>query len=383
MQRRLFFRNAAGLFLAPAAMQFAGTASAATPAVSPIELPPAEDIISSFGWVTDIHYTTAPTHTIPAEDSIRVYSHSLAKLHQAIDVFNTRKLDFAIELGDFKDCTKTVDRELTIGFLQTVESAFRRYQGDRYHVMGNHDFDQISLGDYLANTNNAGDADGKTYYAFVKNGVKYIVLDACFNNDEGEHYSLGKLDWQVAIVPKMEMEWFRKELATGKEPVVVFCHQLVNTWERRRTSPTPSSCRTPQKSSMPWKRAAAFWPLSAATSIRAPTLNTTASTTSSIRGLLNALSRTTLPAWCISTRTTTSTLKVSGTNVPTSARRPKTRFGKRFQPNAPFAASDSAAGCAEVFANGLRRARGGPAAAPLYSPLCSSEGAFSPLSPAF
>ena len=28
MQRRLFFRNAAGLFLAPAAMQFAGTASA-------------------------------------------------------------------------------------------------------------------------------------------------------------------------------------------------------------------------------------------------------------------------------------------------------------------------------------------------------------------
>lgn len=165
MQRRLFFRNAAGLFLAPAAMQFAGTASAATPAVSPIELPPAEDIISSFGWVTDIHYTTAPTHTIPAEDSIRVYSHSLAKLHQAIDVFNTRKLDFAIELGDFKDCTKTVDRELTIGFLQTVESAFRRYQGDRYHVMGNHDFDQISLGDYLANTNNAGDADGKTYYA--------------------------------------------------------------------------------------------------------------------------------------------------------------------------------------------------------------------------
>ena len=60
MQRRLFFRNAAGLFLAPAAMQFAGTASAATPAVSPIELPPAEDIISSFGWVTDIHYRPHP-----------------------------------------------------------------------------------------------------------------------------------------------------------------------------------------------------------------------------------------------------------------------------------------------------------------------------------
>ena len=68
MQRRLFFRNAAGLFLAPAAMQFAGTASAATPAVSPIELPPAEDIISSFGWVTDIHYTTCLLYTSDAAD---------------------------------------------------------------------------------------------------------------------------------------------------------------------------------------------------------------------------------------------------------------------------------------------------------------------------
>lgn len=233
MQRRLFFRNAAGLFLAPAAMQFAGSASAATPAASQIALPAAEDIISSFGWVTDIHYCTNKTRTIPHEDSVRVYDHSLAKLHQAIDVFNTRKLDFAIELGDFKDCLDEYNHATTLGFLQTVESAFARYKGDRYHVMGNHDFDQITLGDYLANTENAGDAKGKNYYAFVKGGVKYIVLDACYNNADGEHYSNGKLNWAVAIVPTAEMEWFKKELATGKEPVVVFCHQLVNTWDEK------------------------------------------------------------------------------------------------------------------------------------------------------
>ena len=237
MQRRIFFRNAAGLFLAPAAFSAvssaeASAASNAAPADA-LELPAAEELLSSFGFVTDIHYTTAPTHRIPHEDSIRVYGHSLAKLSQAIDVFNTRKLDFVIELGDFKDCTAEKNRELTIGFLQTVESAFRRYSGERYHVMGNHDFDQITYGDFLANTTNSGDAAGKSWYAFVKGGVKYIVLDACFSTPDGEHYSMGAYDWSVAYVPKMEMEWFRRELKTGTEPVVVFCHQLVNTWDEK------------------------------------------------------------------------------------------------------------------------------------------------------
>ncbi len=233
MKRRLFLQSAAGLFVAPAALSAAGVARAATPTEAQITLPPAEKLKSSFGWVTDIHYCTSPIRTIPAEDSIRVYAHSLAKLRQAIDVFNTRKLDFVIELGDFKDCLDDGDRPGTIGFLQTVESEFRKYNGPRYHVSGNHDFDKISLGDFLDNTENYGDAKGKNYYSFVAGGVKYIVLDACYNNAEGEHYSLGKLDWKIAIVPTVEMEWFKRELATGKEPVVAFTHQLLNTWDEK------------------------------------------------------------------------------------------------------------------------------------------------------
>ena len=178
----------------------------------------------------------------------------------------------------------------------------------------------------------------------------------------------------------MEMEWFRKELATGKEPVVVFCHQLVNTWdEKTQNIPHAFFVQNATEVVDAMEKSGRVLAFICGHFHKAPTLNTTASTTSSIRGLLNALSRTTLPAWCISTRTTTSTLKVSGTNVPTSARRPKTRFGKRFQPNAPFAASDSAAGCAEVFANGLRRARGGPFIR-LYVPLKALSARSRPLS---
>ena len=231
MKRRLFLQTAAGLFAAPT---FALSAKAATPTEAQIQLPAPENIKSSFGWITDIHYCTSPIRTIPKEDSIRVYAHSLSKMRQAIDLFNTRKLDFVIELGDFKDCLDNGDRAGTIGFLQTVESEFRRYNCPRYHVMGNHDFDKISYGDFLANINNTGDADGKSYYSFVYGGIKYIVLDACYNNEAGEHYSMGKLDWTVAIIPDEEMAWFKKELATGNEPVVVFCHQLVNTWDAQQ-----------------------------------------------------------------------------------------------------------------------------------------------------
>lgn len=230
MKRRLFLQTAAGLFAAPAVIR---SASAATPAEAQITLPPAKDLISSFGWITDVHYCTSPTRTIPKEDSIRVYAHSMAKMRQAIDLFNTRKLDFVIELGDFKDCLDDGDRPGTIAFLQTVESEFRRVNAPRYHVCGNHDFDKITLGDFLDNTENAGDAVGRTYYSFVKGGIKYIVLDACYNNAEGEHYSQGKFNWAVAVVPKVEMDWFRKELSEGKEPVIVMTHQLVNTWDAK------------------------------------------------------------------------------------------------------------------------------------------------------
>ena len=246
MNRRLFLQSASGLFVSATTLGLANAAHAASAPASqaeilyaaaaaeaPVKLPQKANLKTSFGLLTDIHYSTAPVRTIPAEDSVRVYAHSLPKMRQAIDVFNSRNLDFAVELGDFKDCLDEGNRAETIGFLQTVESEYQRFNGPRYHVCGNHDFDRISLGDYLANTENAGDAKGKTYYAFRQGGIKFIVLDACHNNAAGEHYSLGHLDWTVAIVPDEELAWLEKELADGTEPVVVFTHQLLNTWDEK------------------------------------------------------------------------------------------------------------------------------------------------------
>ena len=227
MKRRLFIQSALGALIAPAA----GPLFAKTVTSETVTLPPASEIISRFGFVTDIHYCVSPIRTIPSEDSIRVYRDALAKLRQATDLFNVSNLDFAIELGDFKDCNDDGDREGTLRYLQTVESEFARFNGPRYHVCGNHDFDKISYQDFLSNVVNAGDANGRSYYSFVRGGVKYIVLDACYNNAKGEHYSSGKLNWKVAIIPDAEIEWLGKELASGTEPVIIFTHQLLDYWD--------------------------------------------------------------------------------------------------------------------------------------------------------
>lgn len=160
--RRTLLKTAATLIVLPAAG--AAKAVSVCPATD-ITIPPEKDLISSFGWVTDVHYSVQPVRRIDNEDSTRVYAHSLAKLRQATDLFNTRKLDFVIELGDFKDCKDDGDREGTLEFLRTVEREFSRYNGPRYHVAGNHDFDKITYEDFVTNVTNPGDANGKSYYS--------------------------------------------------------------------------------------------------------------------------------------------------------------------------------------------------------------------------
>ena len=106
MKRRLFLQTVLGSFALP----IAGQSLAATVTSETIKLPPASDIISKFGFVTDVHYCVKPITRIPHEDSVRVYRDALAKLRQATDLFNVSDLDFAIELGDFKDCNDDGDR---------------------------------------------------------------------------------------------------------------------------------------------------------------------------------------------------------------------------------------------------------------------------------
>lgn len=209
MNRRLFFKKScAGALL---------LSSPETWAQSPKPL-------VRFGLVTDIHFAHRKTH------GTRFYEQSITKLTQAIETFNKRKLDFVIELGDLKDQGQEPERLQTLSFLDEIEQKLHAFKGPVYHVIGNHDMDSISKTEFLQHTVNASEAKGKPYYAFTVNKrMKFIVLDGNYNED-GSDYESGNFDWTKAFIPASQKEWLQKELSKDNLPVVIFIHQLLDTF---------------------------------------------------------------------------------------------------------------------------------------------------------
>jgi alkaline phosphatase len=177
--------------------------------------------IIRFGVVTDLHYANRET------DGIRYYKQSIDKLNDALHVFNKSSLDFLIELGDFKDMNNFDERE-ALTFLDEVENVYQKFQGPKYHVLGNHDMDCISKSDFLKHVANDGKTNGKNYYSFMLKGIKFIILDANYNADDSD-YGRGNFDWTEAYIPASQKMWLEKELDDNCY-AVVFVHQLLDSF---------------------------------------------------------------------------------------------------------------------------------------------------------
>lgn len=172
-----------------------------------------------FGIVTDSHY--ADTDTIGS----RYYRQSLDKLTECVELMNTQKVDFLIELGDFKDQDNPPVKQRTITNLQAVEKVFQKFNGPTYHVLGNHDADSISKEQFLTNIENTDIDQSRSYYSFDFNGVHFVILDANYRSD-GTDYNHGNFDWTDANIPPTELNWLRQDLAAARGPTIVFTHQL-------------------------------------------------------------------------------------------------------------------------------------------------------------
>jgi predicted phosphodiesterase len=173
-----------------------------------------------FGIVTDCHYADADTR------NGRYYRQSLEKLAECVELMNAKKVDFLIELGDFKDENKKPVEEKTIAHLRAIEQVFQQFTGPTYHVLGNHDMDSISKEQFLANVDNTGIDPRRSYYSFVLGGFHFVVLDANFRKD-GVAYDHGNFNWASANVPEHELEWLGEDLGRARGPVIVFIHQLL------------------------------------------------------------------------------------------------------------------------------------------------------------
>jgi len=144
-----------------------------------------------------------------------------------VDRMNAERVDFLIELGDFKDENRPPVEETTLAHLRTVEGVFRRFRGRRYHVLGNHDMDNISKQQFLSRVENTGVEASRSYYSFDVKGLHCIVLDANYRSDSRD-YDHGDFDWTDANVPARELDWLRQDLAASRGAVVVFSHQLLD-----------------------------------------------------------------------------------------------------------------------------------------------------------
>ena len=174
-----------------------------------------------FGFITDCHYAARET---PPGDS-RFYRESLAKLAAFVDEMNAEGVDFVVEGGDFKDLGETPARSLA--YLDEMEGTFAEFKGPRYHVLGNHDHDNLSKEEFLAHIANDGQPRARPYYAFTRGGIRFIVLDACHKAD-GTPYCRGKFSWKEALIPPEQVAFLRTELAAADGPCVPIVHQQLD-----------------------------------------------------------------------------------------------------------------------------------------------------------
>ena len=171
-----------------------------------------------FGMVTDSHY--ADTNM---RDN-RYYRESTDKMRECVDLMNEQKVDFLIELGDFKDQDEPAVEERTISHLRTIEKVFQEFNNPKYHVLGNHDMDSISKEQFLANIKNTKIPVQSNYYSFDNKGIHFIVLDANFLADDTP-YDHGNFIWNNTYIPQAQLSWLTDDLAKTKLPSIVFCHQ--------------------------------------------------------------------------------------------------------------------------------------------------------------
>lgn len=182
-------------------------------------------LILKAGIITDMHKTTK------ADSSTRIYSASMDKMKVFIDTMKKEKPAFIIELGDFVDTlAKGTDPAAN---LREIETLYTSLGIPAYHVLGNHDFDNLRRDEFLSGVTNTGIEKGRTYYSYDAGDVHCIVLDADYTPDKFRPYDMNTPEdtfwtWVDTTIPPQEMDWLKDDLKKTGKPVIVFSHQTLD-----------------------------------------------------------------------------------------------------------------------------------------------------------
>lgn len=180
----------------------------------------------SFGLVTDSHYADRP----PIGE--RYYRDSRMKMRECVYTLNKLNLDFIIHLGDFKDEGINPSRTETLQFLIDFEQEYSNFEGDRFHVVGNHDVDSISIDDFNKYVVNTGIQRNQSYYSFDKGSYHFIVMDSNYDVDGDHHFFKNGSNWQDPNIPVKQIEWLENDLKRTKKSTIVFAHHPLFEYRR-------------------------------------------------------------------------------------------------------------------------------------------------------
>lgn len=115
-----------------------------------------------FGILADPQYAAIEPHA----GMNRYYANSLAKVAEAIEVFNDEELSFVMTLGDI------IDRSFSS--FSGILPVYEKLRHETLFLLGNHDF-SVSSG-HLSEVSTRLDMPSP-YYSFLRHGWRFIVLD--------------------------------------------------------------------------------------------------------------------------------------------------------------------------------------------------------------
>lgn len=182
----------------------------------------------TFGIMTDVQYCDCDNA------GTRHYRSSPRKLQEAVQMFNQKKVDFVMHLGDF------IDHDFQS--FDTLNTLVGQLESPLYQVLGNHDF---SVRPEELKKVPSTLRMKRRYYSLVRDRWRFIVLDGNDRSVYGQkkdskayEQSVRQLEtltaqkapnaktWNGGLGEK-QLGWLQKELATASkknENVLVFCH---------------------------------------------------------------------------------------------------------------------------------------------------------------
>jgi len=199
-----------------------------------------------FGIIADPQYAAIEPHAAMN----RYYANSLAKVAEAIEVFNGEELSFVMTLGD------VIDR--SFASFDGILPVYEKLRHEALFLLGNHDF-SVSSGHLSEVSTRLGMPS--PYYSFSRHGWRFIVLDgnevSLFAPPEGHHHRELAAQMQAELQAKgagnahpwnaalsdEQFAWLGDEIgkaAEAGEKVIVMNHFPVyppgehDMWDRER-----------------------------------------------------------------------------------------------------------------------------------------------------